>query len=219
MPGCFLGWWKLSRNVLALNSSFCSTQTEALSEHSLCFGVKYLTLPAFPPFALVKRAGSFPVQFLSTSEQFNEPEMSRGPGVIAGPACHSSAAVVSDEESVCKSSTHMTVTASEGYLSNTVADETGCGAPQAPWRITAKHGESPPRRPYTGPAMRRTHTAKWIPVPPVKSRSQDRHMRRPAVQRRPAATILEWIWHFWEHQLASVKWSQSPHSLTHSEKP
>ena len=34
----------------------------------------------------------------------------------------------------------MTVLETEGYLSNMVADETGCGAPHAPWRIKAKPG-------------------------------------------------------------------------------
>ena len=50
------------------------------------------------------------------------------------------ASVLSEDEAVCKSSTHMTVVETEGYLSNMVADETGCGAPQAPWRIKAKPG-------------------------------------------------------------------------------
>ena len=50
------------------------------------------------------------------------------------------ASVHSEDEAVCKSSTHMTVLETEGYLSNMVADETGCGAPHAPWRIKAKPG-------------------------------------------------------------------------------
>ena len=50
------------------------------------------------------------------------------------------ASVLSENEAVCKSSTHMTVLETEGYLSNMVADETGCGAPHAPWRIKAKPG-------------------------------------------------------------------------------